>query len=66
LQVKQAARGHAARCARHAVAEPVVDVGHPGGREQAVGAIPSIRVHAVVREVASCVIAIAQIGDLIA
>jgi len=59
------ARRRAARRAGDAVAESVVGGRHPGGREQSVRPIPCVGVHAVVREVPSCVIGIAGIGDLV-
>jgi len=59
------ARRRAARRCGDAVAQSVVGGRHPGGREQSVRLIPCVGVHAVVREVPSCVVSIAGIGDLV-
>lgn len=65
LHVEQVA-GHAgADGVLDAAAFAIVPVGRPAYRQQPVGPIPGVRVHAIARQVAIVVIGEARVGDLV-
>jgi len=53
------------KCPAHPVAQLIILVAHAAHREQAVGAIPRVSIHAVTRQVALRIINIPRIRDLV-